>query len=44
MIDKSLIYFHAKTKISAKNVHEWPAKCENHECFLLCDFPLYGSI
>ena len=23
-----------------ENIREWPAKCENRECFLLCKFPI----
>ena len=40
-----LISFHAKTK-GQLNIHKWPAKCENHKCFLSCKFPViqYASI
>ena len=31
-----------KLKDLLENVHEWLAKCENRECFLPRDFPLYG--
>ena len=33
-----LICFHVKDML--ETIHKWPAKCENHECFLLHEFPV----
>ena len=29
-----------KLKHLLENVHKWPVKCENHECFLPHEFPV----
>ena len=29
-----------KLKDQLENACEWPTKCENHECFLPCEFPI----
>ena len=39
-----LIVFHVKSNDQLEIVYEWPAKRENHEGFLLCEFSVIAMV